>query len=102
MIPLDPISKNMLVAKGLTTTREGINRFGLPGIAVESNEELKNLDVDGIEYLMILSDRDNASQAAAYTLAARMDETNRKGRVYIPKAQNWPEAVRNDFEGEAL
>lgn len=86
MIAVDGyLTSHMLVAKRVEAAVAGTARFGLSAIAVESDEEMAALDVP-VDYLMILSDKTNQSQAAAFALAARMESEGKRAAVHVPRA----------------
>lgn len=102
MIPLEHISSHMIVARGVENASAGAERFGLSAGVVLSDEEMEGLEVPkGVQYLMILAERTNSSQAAAFALATRMEKFGKRAVVYVPKHHlEWFEAAEDKFNGE--
>lgn len=102
-VRLAPVAAEMLVAEGVASALSAIDRFGLPGWALMSANNLAAwTPPPGVRRLLVAADRGAVGEAAAARLSARLDAMGLETRVSWPGApfDDWNAVARRAAKGE--
>lgn len=102
-VRLSPAASEMLVGEGVATTLSAIDRFGLPGWALMSANNLSAwTPPPGLRRLLIAADRGGVGQGAAIRLQRRVSASGVKVRVAWPEApfDDWNAVARHERQRE--